>query len=237
MLNYTRIKRLYVKEILDILRDRRALIAMIVVPIVLYPLLMLGSIQAASMQAGKLKEKPLIIGVQTHSVAQSLAAILRDDAERAAQKQAKADADGVKIGESAAIENFQIIVVEQQNLEEWVRTNEVADCGVMFDPLPLPPNWQAWQQEVHADVVADSAEIGSAIAGARLRKALIRHGWFILSERNKWEGRPEWYINPIVVDEIDVATAEKRGGGMLGQILPLILILMTILGRFTRPLT
>ncbi len=35
MLNYTRIKRLYVKEVLDILRDRRALIAMIVVPIVL----------------------------------------------------------------------------------------------------------------------------------------------------------------------------------------------------------
>ena len=49
MLNYTRIKRLYIKEMLDILRDRRALIAMIVVPIVLYPLLMLGSIQAATL--------------------------------------------------------------------------------------------------------------------------------------------------------------------------------------------
>ncbi|MCH8054401.1 MAG: CPBP family intramembrane metalloprotease, partial [Planctomycetes bacterium] len=227
---YTRIKRLYVKEILDILRDRRALIAMIVVPIVLYPLLMLGSIQAASLQAGKLKEKPLIIGVQTHGAAQSLAAILREDAERAARRQAKADEEGVKIGESAAIEKFQIIVVERQNLEEWVRTSEVADCGVMFDPLPLPPNWQAWQQQVHAEVVADSAEIGSWISGARLRNALKRHGRLIVKLRNDWEGRPEWYINPMVVDEVDVATAEKRGGGMLGQILPLILILMTITG-------
>ena len=36
------------KELIDILRDRRTLVAMIVVPIVLYPLLMLGSIQAVS---------------------------------------------------------------------------------------------------------------------------------------------------------------------------------------------
>ena len=230
MLNYTRIKRLYIKEMLDILRDRRALIAMIVVPIVLYPLLMLGSIQAASLQAGKLKEKPLIIGVQTHGAAQSLAAILREDAERAARRQAKADKEGVKIGESAAIEKFQIIVVERQNLEEWVRTSEVADCGVIFDPLPLPLDWEEWQHQVRAEVVADSAEISSALAGARVRKALLRYGWFIIKERNRDEERPEWYINPMVVNEIDVATAEKRGGGMLGQILPLILILMTITG-------
>ena len=39
-----RIRTIYVKELIDILRDRRTLIAMIVVPIVLYPLLMLGSI-------------------------------------------------------------------------------------------------------------------------------------------------------------------------------------------------
>jgi len=229
MLNYTRIKRLYIKEMLDILRDRRALIAMIVVPIVLYPLLMLGSIQAATLQFDKLKEKPLIIGVQTHGVAQSLAAILREDSERAARRQAKADEEGVKIGESAAITKFQIIVVEEQNLEEWVRTSEVADCGVIFDALPLPPNWQVWQQ-VRAKVVKDSAEIGSAVAGARLRNALRRHGRLIVKLRNDWEGRPQWYINPIVIDEIDVATAEKRGGGMLGQILPLILILVTITG-------
>ncbi|MCH8853928.1 MAG: ABC transporter permease, partial [Planctomycetes bacterium] len=229
MLNFTRIKRLYIKEMLDILRDRRALIAMIVVPIVLYPLLMLGSIQAATLQLGKLKEKPLIIGVQTHDVAQSLTAILKEDAERAARRQAKADEEGVKIGESAAIKKFQIIVVEKQNLEEWVRTSDVVDCGVTFDPQPLPPNWQAWQQ-VQAEVVADSTELGSAVAGARLRNALHRHGRSIVKLRNDWEGRPEWYINPMVVKEIDVATAEKRGGGMLGQILPLILILMTITG-------
>ena len=45
-----RIRTIYGKELIDILRDRRTLIAMIVVPIVLYPLLMLGSIQAVTYQ-------------------------------------------------------------------------------------------------------------------------------------------------------------------------------------------
>ena len=43
-----RIHTIYWKELIDILRDRRTLIAMIVVPIVLYPLLMIGSIQAVT---------------------------------------------------------------------------------------------------------------------------------------------------------------------------------------------
>ncbi|MCH8854544.1 MAG: hypothetical protein IID41_18105, partial [Planctomycetes bacterium] len=72
MLNYRRIRQLYLKDLLDIVRDRRTLIAMTVVPIVLYPLLMLGSIQAASVQAGRLKERPLVIGVQTENVARGL---------------------------------------------------------------------------------------------------------------------------------------------------------------------
>ena len=228
MLNYTRIKRLYIKEMLDILRDRRALIAMIVVPIVLYPLLMLGSIQAASLQVGKLKENTLVIGVQTEEIKLWLEAVLKDEADRVKQKQAGADAEGEKIDKSGAIEKFNIIVVGPQNLEEWVRTNAATVCGVMFDAPRLPLDWEKWQQQVHAEVVADSAEISSSIAGARLKKALNRHGRFIVRARN--EGKPEWLINPLVVDEIDVASAEKRGGGMLGQILPLILILMTITG-------
>ena len=48
---HRRIRTIYGKELTDILRDRRTLIAMIVVPIVLYPLLMLGSIQAVTFQA------------------------------------------------------------------------------------------------------------------------------------------------------------------------------------------
>ncbi len=229
MLNYHRIKQLYIKDLLDIVRDRRTLIAMTVVPIVLYPLLMLGSIQAASVQADRLKEMPLVIGVQTENVARGLRDILRQDAARIEQRAAEAKAADITIESSNAILKFKIVAVTESKIEEWVRTFELADCAVIFEPLPLPQNWRMWRQ-VKAKVVADSAEISSAIAGARLRGVLLRHGKFIRESRNAWDGRPGWYVNPITIDEIDVASAEKRGGGMLGQILPLILILMTMTG-------
>ena len=54
---HRRIRTIYGKEMTDILRDRRTLIAMILVPIVLYPLLMLGSIQAVSYQAESMGEE------------------------------------------------------------------------------------------------------------------------------------------------------------------------------------
>jgi ABC-type Na+ efflux pump permease subunit len=58
-----RVATIYRKELIDILRDRRTLIAMIVVPIVLYPLLMLGSIQAVTHQAVSMEEEGFVIGV------------------------------------------------------------------------------------------------------------------------------------------------------------------------------
>ncbi len=228
MLNYTRIKRLYVKDLLDILRDRRTLIAMIVVPIVLYPLLMLGSIQAASLQADQLKEKPLVIGVQSSHIGEWLKTVLEADTQRVDKKRADADAQGIKIDQADAIRNFKIIHADRLDLEDWFRDQEVADCAVMFE-LPIPLDWRDLKQ-IRAKVLADSAEISSALAGARLKKALNRHGKHILALRNAAENRAPSYIHPVVVDEVDVASAEKRGGGMLGQILPLILILMTITG-------
>ena len=173
MLNYRRIRQLYLKDLLDIVRDRRTLIAMTVVPIVLYPLLMLGSIQAASMQVGRLKERPLVIGVQTENVARGLSNILRQDAARLEQRAAEAEAADITIEDSNPILNFKIIPVTQSSVEDWVRTFELADCAVIFSPLPLPSDWRRWRH-VKAEVVADSTEINSAIAGMRLKSVLFR---------------------------------------------------------------
>ena len=59
---HRRVRTIYGKELIDILRDRRTLIAMIVVPIVLYPLLMLGSIQAVSFQVESMEDQDIVDG-------------------------------------------------------------------------------------------------------------------------------------------------------------------------------
>ena len=63
-MNYRRAKTVYVKELVDILRDRRTLIAMILVPIILYPLIMLGGVQAISAPSTDIEGEKMVIGVQ-----------------------------------------------------------------------------------------------------------------------------------------------------------------------------
>ena len=40
-MNYKQLKQLYKKEIMDVLRDKKTILTMVVLPIILYPLLFL----------------------------------------------------------------------------------------------------------------------------------------------------------------------------------------------------
>jgi len=55
---------IYVKELIDILRDHRTLVAMIVVPHRLYPMLMIGSVQKpVSLSEEAMREEEIIVAV------------------------------------------------------------------------------------------------------------------------------------------------------------------------------
>jgi sodium transport system permease protein len=81
MISRHRITRVYVKELVDILRDRRTLVAMVVVPLVLYPLLMLGSAQALSTSVAELEQRPFVVGVLDERDAHFLKSVEAEDRE------------------------------------------------------------------------------------------------------------------------------------------------------------
>ena len=86
-----RIRTIYSKELIDILRDRRTLIAMIVVPIVLYPLLMLGSVQAVSYQKEAMEQEALVIGVAGDRHRIMLSQLIQFDATALVREKARLD--------------------------------------------------------------------------------------------------------------------------------------------------
>ena len=57
MNRFSRISTIWRKELVDTLRDRRTLIAMIFVPLILYPAMMLGSLQGFELQITRLKQQ------------------------------------------------------------------------------------------------------------------------------------------------------------------------------------
>ena len=258
-----RIKTIYVKELVDILRDRRTLIAMILVPILLYPLLMLGSVQALSMQsAGLQQEKFTIIApsqdqirtvqewiAQDRSIAQRLEALDDDEraalfgrgetqplgqppaadaAEETAPAEVPQDDDDVQVGETP--EGFDFRYVKEAysidearaRMEEAVRARQlqlglIIETRQQGDPL---------REQHFVTMIYDPEEIRSASAADRFGGVLERRAVDTRLRRLK-----ELHISPVVITPIvPLLSRITTPGSILGQILPLILVLMTITG-------
>ena len=76
MIRSTRIGAIYRKELIDILRDRRTLLAMVVVPVVLYPVVLLGFVRLAEKEEARLRTEKFVILVEDDVMRDQLEAII-----------------------------------------------------------------------------------------------------------------------------------------------------------------
>ncbi len=226
-----RILTIYTKELTELLRDRRTLIAMIVVPIALYPLLIIGSVHLLSVQDGERKTERMTVGVQfdpewpkdnqpaTRRLTRQLQTarqIIRDNHHD--------DSEDVISNGIESIERMEIIVVD-----DVTRAVELGVChvGVVFEDSEDARNHPT-QANVH--IKYDKAELRSESAAARLREVFDLLSRTMTEEILSRERLPLWILDPIHVKIDNVATPQKVGGMVLGSIVPLVLVLMTITG-------
>ena len=82
MSRFTRINAIWKKELTDTLRDRRTMIAMILVPMVLYPGMILISLMAFEFQATRIKQETYKVAVPTDEVRRWLRRTIDTDPAR-----------------------------------------------------------------------------------------------------------------------------------------------------------
>ena len=223
---HRRVRTIYGKELISILRDRRTLIAMIVVPIVLYPVLMLGSIQAVSFQVDSISIESIRIGVISEVQGRRLIRMIKGDADNLASRRAAIDENLETTDElPRPIENYQIKRFESESKLENAIGNRSIHVGVIFGQDALI-GIQHYGDQVPVKIFADLEEVRSALAGRRIDDLISRVNKRMRSERLAREGLPETFFQPFVTETIDLSVPQS----ILGQILPLILILMTITG-------
>jgi ABC-2 type transport system permease protein/sodium transport system permease protein len=222
---HQRIRTVYRKELLDILRDRRTLIAMIVVPIVLYPLLMVGSIQAVSYQAESLEDEKIVLGVVGATHKSMLADVVVEDAKAIARAHAELDPASEeprklpKPLDKARVVEF----ANETDLREAVRSRHV-HVGVSFREDRLMDD--ALDAQNHLQLFCDQAEFRSESVAKQLREVFDRVADGIRQNRIRRLELPKEVFEPFVVDVVNLSAPSS----ILGQILPLILVLMTITG-------
>ncbi len=253
MSRFSRINTIWRKELSDTLRDRRTLIAMVLVPMALYPAMILGSLQGFELQISRLKQEKYKVAVPSDETGRWLRMVIDTDPVRrpgAAGLPAEVIAEKDEAGELPAEEEtpptelaeptevaqtdvrrqppaYEVLVLSDPNMMAPAVMMGEAHVGVLVKPaLPDEESLDAFQ----ARILMDQTDIRSQIAAAGLQSILERKAAFMLKGRlDRMELDPN-FVAPLEVIQEPTAPPEKVGGSILGQIVPLILIVMTITG-------
>ncbi len=228
-MNLRRAKTVYVKELTDILRDHRTLVAMVLVPIVLYPLIMLGGVQAVSGQTTDLANEKITLGFSLSADWDVLVKLLSRERRILERERAQAVADGATEDELASLPTPLADQLADpkatSQLDDAVRQHTV-NCGVVVQDEGWTKRGANPADPVVLTIKFQPEDIRSEYAADRLQEALQRVADDRTRRRLESLGIDHRITQTVVIANQKMSTS----GSILGLILPLVLVLMTITG-------
>jgi sodium transport system permease protein len=197
------------KELIDTLRDRRTLIFMLLVPLVAIPGLMTVASKLMMGQMTKAMEERSKVVVEG---AQYLPDDLRDSLF-AAQRLDVIDASTYK----GNTDNFKD-EVRSGSISAYLVIPEAFDRAIEFE------------SPTDVEIYYDEAEVSSGFAVDKINDILNPYKNSIVAGRLRSRDISTDILMPFAVKELNVASARKVAGKMMGGILPYIVILMCFMG-------
>lgn len=190
------------KELLDIIRDRRTLVSMIVVPILVIPLIMVGAgaLMATAMQ--DLESREYSVGILNKDAAPEYWDILRKDEGQLSFIDFDHD------------ENAARVIVEEGGVH----------CAVVLPSAGDPSGVDT------VSIIARMNKETSSIAVKRVEAILGDYKESLVVERLEALGASEKLLTPFAVGHENLATDKQMVASQLAMFLPYMLILMTLTG-------
>ena len=190
------------KEILDTLRDKRTLLMMLGVPLLLYPAVTLIGFQTVLAMHGRVEAAISRVAFHAHAPG-TLAEVV----------------EGFK----------QVEVVEDDTPMESLRRGDLDAVLVLWDDVDAAV---AAGRPFDVVIRFDGTEIASREAAGRLDEGLERYFEECRRIRLDALGLEEADITPFRVTEQDAATPAKAAGTLIGSLLPFFMVLMLAVGAF-----
>ena len=194
---------IFKKELIDVLRDRRTLMFMVVIPILITPLLVIGSIKFQEYQNKKSEEKILKIAYINES-GDSLT------------KQLLSEQKGVKIIEGVQLDSIESYIKSDslqgglylgKGFLKKIKTNSSGDVKIYYKS---------------SDLMSKSKK--------RMQAALDIYKEKIIAERLKQLNVDGQILEPISITDVDMATAKETLGKAIGGFIPYVLVMFIFLG-------
>ena len=191
------------KELTDTLRDRRTLISMIAVPLVLFPVLIGISARVMRTQITKAQEKVLRIAVETSGNAAGFATILKNDPKVSVREDLSADSAQALI----ATDSLDGLIVFAPDFDRQVAELQPGKVTLTFK-------------------LAERTNIEKQ----RMSALLDRYAQSLRAERFRKLNIDESVIRVLDIDERNLASAREKIAEVLGGFLPYIFILFCFMG-------
>ncbi|HUX07190.1 MAG TPA: ABC transporter permease [Acidobacteriota bacterium] len=222
------------KEVLDIIRDRRAVAFMIIMPLVLIPALMyLISTFALSSEKG-IAERESTVAVVGAEDAPGLLAYLRNEERQRFNPPGESELDIFVIEDQSGVNAFIEVLDNLPASAEAGEIRSLIDSKQLDAVLVVPPDFQS-QLESHDEglnlrIDFLSTSDRSEKAYQRLRRSLSAYRERVVESRLTAASLNAKIIEPFETAGQDMATGQERAGEIFGRILPYMIILMTFNG-------
>ncbi|MDE6620785.1 MAG: ABC transporter permease [Lachnospiraceae bacterium] len=208
------IKTLFKKEMLDVFRDKKTVIMMLVVPVLLYPLIFVGVMQVMAFINSSMEEQNYRIAVETEDggafCGQLAQAGERETAEDGTAYQITV-VDAGSIG-GAGGEKAWEEALENEEIDAYVATYDL-DGRMQYDVYYLS---SVTNSSYAADLVMDMLE--------DFREELTR-------KRIAEEGlEAQEILEPICYERKNTASSEQSLGSIIGSVLPFMLVVSLLMG-------
>jgi sodium transport system permease protein len=190
------------KELKDTVRDRRTLLSMVLIPILLMPVIMIGMFKLMESQQKSQAEQTVKVAIVNEGAAPQIVGKLTGTGK----------VDVVPVAgdpeTSVAEENIDAAIIIPADFREKIANEQPAEITL----------------------IAKSTNLNSLNVSSALALAVAEYNSEILSTRFQEQGIDPKVLSDVTVVNRDAATAKETGGYILGFLIPLFIVIYSIAG-------
>jgi sodium transport system permease protein len=207
------LKVLFWKELLDVIRDTRTVIGLILVPVLMYPVLLVGFSHVLASRQSQVEQSGFHTVIEGAEHAPELMAMFRADAQVLLEYQSMGSSDEETLEEKkkrVQDNDLQLIVIIPDGFEPAIRTGNAGEVSFVFS----------------------SVSDYSMAARNHVAKIVEEYRDDVVAGRLADQQLPEDFVRPVNIEYEDMADAQDRGAFILGRIVSMLVILMAAMGAF-----
>ncbi len=220
-MRYKVVKTLIKKELLDVIRDKKAVIMMLIVPLVIYPLIFFGTMAVMSAIQTGMEQNEYKIVIEQYGDNEWYDELVTaiDDHNNTATDDSKNETgktDQIKVVRSGEEWDYDkgCKALQAEEIDAYVRLSSLDSDG--------RPRYQI----VYVSSITNSSYAADILKGI-MNKVNRAESERLIREKGM---EPELILSPIVIDSQDIASKEQTTGNLLGMVLPMLLIISLLMG-------